>query len=173
MSRELKKRMIQEYKNIFFGADNFIVVGFTGTDANEIMGIRRRLRQTSVTMKIIKNSLAGLAFEEQDLKQLRKVIDGPSGLCFGGGDILELARVVTACARGAEKFEIRAGCYDRKIIAIKDVRTLAAIPSREILYSQVAGTLKSPVTKLASMLQEMLARVARLLKALAEQKQPE
>jgi len=170
MSRQLKEKVIQEYKSIFSGIDAFIVVGFTGTDAGEMTGIRRQLRQASVKMKIVKNSLAERAFKEQKLEQLQEVIDGPSALCFGG-DIVKLAKVVTACARGAGKFKIRAGYYDRKVIPIGEVRSIAAIPSREMLYAQVAGVLGSPLTKLANLLYEMPARVARLLKALADKKQ--
>jgi large subunit ribosomal protein L10 len=171
MSRELKKRMIQEYKAVFSGTENFVVVEFTGTDANEMTGIRRQLREASVKVRIVKNSLAKLAFDEEGLDQLPKAIDGPSALCFGAGDIIELAKAVNACARGASKFEIRGGYFDRRVVPIQDIRRLAAIPSRDALYAQVAGTLISPLARLAGAMNEMLARVARAVKALADQKQ--
>jgi large subunit ribosomal protein L10 len=167
----MKQRIIQEYKSLFSGFDTFIVIGYTGTGANDMTGVRHRLRDTSVRMTIIKNSLAKRALDEAGLKRLMEVIDGPSALCFGADDVVALAKAVSGCVKEAGALEIKGGCQGQRIIPIQDIRRLAAIPSREVLYTQVACLLASPLTRLARTMHEMLARTARLFAALAEQKQ--
>jgi large subunit ribosomal protein L10 len=74
-------------------------------------------------------------------------------------DAVAAAKVVADFAKGNDKLVIKGGAYAGKALDVDGVKALAAIPSREVLISQVAGLLKSPIQRLAG-----------VLAALAEQK---
>ena len=173
MSKELKQRMTAEYKSEFSQQDNFLVVGYSGKEANDLAAIRTELRRKNVRLKVIKNSLAKLALKEIHLEALENLIDGPTAICFGGADIVELAKTVNSFAKGAEKIELRGGIYGGTFAGFKEISRIASIPPRDILYAQVAAALCSPLAGLAAAMNEILAKTARLLKALAEKKESE
>jgi len=171
MSKELKRRMINDYKKAFSGYDRFIIVNYSGKSANDIAAIRQQLRRQEVKIKVVKNSLAKMAFKELGLEGLEAAINGPCAMCHGGEDIVELAKAVNNCMKGPGKIELKGGYYHGAVINIQDIRRLAAIPPREVLYAQLAGVICNPLTKLAVAMNELSARLARLFKALSEQKQ--
>jgi large subunit ribosomal protein L10 len=47
---------------------------------------------------------------------------------------------------------IKAGAYAGKALDVDGVKALASVPSREVLLSQIAGLLKSPVQRTAAVL---------------------
>ncbi len=171
MAKELKRRMVAEYKTEFGKYKHFIIVGYSGKEAGLLTDVRRRMRRSGVTIKVIKNSLAALALGEIGFEPLVKFIDGPSALCFGGDDIVELARVACTFDKAADKLVVKGGWYEGVLAEVKDINRFATIPPREILYAQIAGTLSRPLAGLAGAMSELLAKSGRLFKALAQQKE--
>ena len=74
-------------------------------------------------------------------------------------DAVAAAKVVADFAKGNDKLVIKGGAYAGKSLDANGVKALAAIPSKEVLLSQLLGLMQSPVS-----------RLARVLAAVAEQK---
>ena len=64
-------------------------------------------------------------------------------------DAVAAAKVIADFAKSNDKLVIKGGAYAGKALNADGVKALAAIPSREVLISQVAGLLKSPIQRLA------------------------
>jgi large subunit ribosomal protein L10 len=62
------------------------------------------------------------------------------------------AKVLSDFARTNDKLVVKGGAYAGKVLNADGVKALAAIPSREVLISQVAGLLKSPIQRFAAVL---------------------
>ena len=58
-----------------------------------------------------------------------------------------------------EKFTIKAGFMDGKVLSLDEIKALAELPSKEVLQAQVLGTMLAPITSLAI-----------VIKAICEQK---
>ena len=52
--------------------------------------------------------------------------------------------------RTNDKLIVKGGAYAGRVLDADGVKALAAIPSREVLISQVAGLLKSPIQRFAA-----------------------
>ena len=55
-----------------------------------------------------------------------------------------------------------------ELLDVQAVRQLATIPDKPVLYSMLAAAVAAPVTQVASLLNELLAGVARAVSAVAE-----
>ena len=60
-------------------------------------------------------------------------------------------RVVNKFAKGLgdDRFVIKAGFMDGKVLPLEDISALAELPSKEVLLGQVLGMMLSPITSLA------------------------
>jgi large subunit ribosomal protein L10 len=67
-------------------------------------------------------------------------------------DAVAAAKVISDFAKGNDKLVVKGGAYAGKVLNADGVKALAAIPSREVLISQVAGLLKSPIQRFAAVL---------------------
>jgi large subunit ribosomal protein L10 len=120
--------------------------------------LRRQARDKGVYLHVLKNTLARRAVAGTPFEVAQASMVGP--LIYGfSEDAVAAAKVVADFAKGNDKLVIKGGAYAGKALDVDGVKALAAIPSREVLISQVAGLLKSPIQRLAG-----------VLAALAEQK---
>jgi len=67
-------------------------------------------------------------------------------------DAVAAAKVIADFAKTNDKLVIKGGAYAGKALDAEGVKALAAVPSREVLLSQIAGLLMSPVQRVAAVL---------------------
>ena len=95
---------------------------------------------------------------------------GPTALAFVDGDVAAVAKALKEFAKTNPLLVIRGGAVANKVVSAKDVEVLADLPPREIMLSQFAGLLQSPLVKTAGLLQALPRNMAYGLKALVDQK---
>ena len=113
--------------------------------------LRRQARDKGVYLHVLKNTLARRAVAGTPFEVAQGAMVGP--LIYGfSEDAVAAAKVISDFAKGNDKLKIMGGAYAGKALDADGVKALAAIPSREVLISQVAGLLKSPIQRLAGVL---------------------
>ncbi len=124
---------------------------YRGLTVEHLNKLRREARDKGVYLHVLKNTLARRAVAGTPFEVASGVMVGP--LIYGfSEDAVAAAKVVTDFAKGNDKLVIKGGAYAGKVLNAEGVKSLAAIPSREVLISQVAGLLKSPVQRMAAVL---------------------
>ena len=113
--------------------------------------LRRQARDKGVYLHVLKNTLARRAVAGTPFEVASEVMVGP--LIYGfSEDAVAAAKVITDFAKTNDKLIIKGGAFAGKALDANGVKALAAIPSREVLISQVAGLLKSPIQRMAGVL---------------------
>jgi large subunit ribosomal protein L10 len=146
------------------------VTDFSGLNVLRLTEFRRRLRAAGVTYIVVKNTLAQRALAANSVTLLDEHLAGPTGLVLAGRDPVGAAKVLTDFAREFEKPAIKIGLVDGRAITADQVKRLASLPSREVLLSQLAGTIQAPVAQLAGLMNGMLYQVVGALEALRAQR---
>ncbi len=124
---------------------------YRGLTVEHLNKLRREARDKGVYLHVLKNTLARRAVAGTPFEVASGVMVGP--LIYGfSEDAVAAAKVVTDFAKGNDKLVIKGGAYAGKVLNADGIKALAAIPSREVLISQVAGLLKSPVQRMAAVL---------------------
>ena len=124
---------------------------YRGITVEHLNKLRVEARANGVYLHVLKNTLARRAVAGTPFEVAQGAMVGP--LIYGfSEDAVAAARVVADFAKGNDKLVVMGGAYAGKLLDAEGVKALAAIPSREVLISQVAGLLMSPVQRLAAVL---------------------
>ena len=158
LSLEGKKEVVAEVIANIAKAQTMVIAEYRGTEVVGMTKLRAEARAKGVYLRVIKNTLARRAVEGTSFEVARDLMSGPLIYSFSQ-DAVAAAKVVNDFAKGNEKFVIKAGTYNGKLLDEAGVKALANIPSKEVLLAQLVGLLQSPIS-----------RIARVLAAVADQK---
>ncbi len=173
LPKKLNALVVQDLEGRLKGVQDCLVVGYDGMGASQAFELRGRLRQAGCRMRVVKNSLARVAFEKTHLSGLSGHLKGTSAVLYGEGEaILAIAQVVTEWNKDKARKPVivKAGIMGRSPIAASDVTRLAAIPSRHVLLTRVAREVQGPITSLVCALAGTQRKLVYAVKAVAEKK---
>ncbi len=152
---ELKQPIVQEISEVIKDAQSVVVVDYRGLTVAEDTQLRKQLREAGVSYKVYKNTLVSRAVEGTEFENLRDVLEGPSAFAVSAEDATAPARILAEFAKKAPKLEIKAGVVEGTYYDAEGMKAIAAVPSREVLLSKLLGSLQSPVTNLARVLNQI------------------
>jgi large subunit ribosomal protein L10 len=120
--------------------------------------LRKQARDKGVYLHVLKNTLARRAVAGTPFEVASESMVGP--LIYGfSEDAVAAAKVLSDFAKGNDKLIVMGGAYAGKALNADGVKSLASIPSKEVLLAQLLGLMQSPVS-----------RIARVLAAIAEKR---
>lgn len=158
LNRNEKAAVIEEVAAQAAKSQTLALAEYRGLTVEALNKLRVDARAKGVYLHVLKNTLARRAVAGTPFEVAAESMAGP--LIYGfSEDAVAAAKVIADFAKGNDKLIIKAGAYAGKALDVDGVKALASIPSREVLLSQIAGLLKSPVQ-----------RTAAVLAALAQQK---
>jgi large subunit ribosomal protein L10 len=131
---------------------------YRGMTVEHLNALRKIAREKGVFLHVLKNSLARRAVAGTPFEVASDSMAGP--LIYGfSEDAVAAAKVISDFAKTNDKLIVKAGAHAGKALDAKGVQSLASIPSKEVLLSQLLGLMQSPI-----------ARIARVLAVLAEKR---
>ena len=174
MNRTEKEAEVAALQDSFKQAENAFLVGFSGLTVTQVNDLRRRIRESSCTYRVVKNRLALRAIKDTLLEQLREEFTGPTGIAFNSGDPVPLAKLLSDFAKDNPALLLRVAVVDQKeVVTDKDIVALAKLPGLQELRAQILSIVLAPATKLARLLSTPGTQLARVLeerrKGLSEQ----
>ncbi len=152
---EQKKPIVEEISSKLQDAQAVVLVDHRGLTVEEDTRLRKQLREAGVSYKVYKNTMMNFAFKGTDFEELTKYLEGPSAMAVSKDDATAPARIISRFAKTAPALEIKGGCVDGVIYDAKGIGQIAEIPSREELLSRLLGSMKSPITNLARVLNQI------------------
>lgn len=170
MPTEAKRATVAQLQQELSAAKATIVADYRGLTVSDISAVRRTLRGEGITYRVVKNRLAKIAAQEAGNSELNELLVGPSALAMGSGDEVVLARTFLDAIRPFRTVAVRGAVLNGKRVDADSVARLATLPSREVLLSQLAGGIASPLSTMASLLSAPLRNLGYALQQLAEQK---
>ena len=163
-----KHEAVSRLTDLLSRATSAVVTDYRGLSVKQLEDLRRKLRAEGVDYVVVKNTLARRAAAEAGVGDFSSVLIGPVGLAVGYGDLSAPARVLAEYFRANRVAPMVAGLAEGRVLDQAAVRSLADLPSREVLLSQLAGTLLSPLTTLAGSLDSILSTFAATLDSYRE-----
>ena len=152
---ELKKPVVEEISTKLKSAQTVVLVDHRGLTVEEDTRLRKQLREAGVSYKVYKNTMMNFAFKGTDFEELCKYLEGPSAMAVSEDDATAPARILSKFAKTAPKLEIKGGMVDGVLYDAKGIGQIADIPSREELLSRLLGSMKSPISNLARVLNQI------------------
>lgn len=146
-------------------ATSAVVTDYRGLTVHQLEDLRSQLRAQEVEYVVVKNTLARRAAAAAGVGDFAAALVGPVGLAIGYGDLATPAKLLTEYHRVNRRLPVVAGLVEGRVLDEAGVRSISDLPSREVLHSQLAGTLQMPLTSLAGALQSLLSDLAGALDA--------
>ncbi len=152
---EEKKPVVQAISDAVNGAASVVVVDYRGLTVTEDTELRRTLRENNVAYKVYKNTMMNFAFKGTEFEALSDVLEGPNAIAVSKDDATAPARILAEFAKKAPNLEIKAGVVEGQFYDAEGMKAISSIPSREELLSRLLGSLQSPITNLARVLNQI------------------
>jgi large subunit ribosomal protein L10 len=167
-----KQEMVTTLAGQVANAQTIYITDFTGLNVAHITELRRRLRAVGVEYVVVKNTLAKRALTESQRQEggLEQYLAGPTALALAGADPLGAAKVLTDFAKEFEKPAIKIGLVEGKPVTSAQVKSLAALPSKQQLLAQLGGALQAPMAGFLGVMNGLLYAMVGALEALKEQR---
>ena len=153
MSREKKAQIIDRLQEAFAKCSVGILTDYRGLSVPEMVILRRKLRESKVEYKVVKNTLARFAAERAGRDDLVSFFEGPIAIAFGYDDITGPAKVLADYIRTSESsIDIKGGFLSEGLLTSEDVITLSTLPSREVLLAKLLGGMQGSIIALLNCL---------------------
>jgi len=170
MIKEQKAQIIDRLQQLFSKCSIGILTDYRGLSASEMTSLRRKLGESGIEYKVVKNTLARFAAERAGKDDLVSLFEGPVAMTFGYGDITEPARALADYIRTEKSsLSIKGGFLGDRILTSEEVMTLSTLPSREVLLAKILGGMQAPVLALLNCLTTPVTGFMRVLQTRIQQ----
>ena len=164
-----KEAQVEEIKEKLGRSTIAISTGYQGLSASDMTELRKRLREQGIEYQVVKNTLTLRAAQELGKEGIGEVMQGPTGLVFGYGDEVSVARGLnTYITSTRSPLVIHGAIMDSRVLSGDQVRSLATLPPREELLSRLLGQMQAPITGLVNVLSGPMRGLVTVLQRAAE-----
>ena len=168
----IKKQVMENLKDKLQKANGVIVTEYQGLNVGDLNDLRSKLRKVSCEYHIIQNTLLHLASQNSDYTAIDDTLKGPTAVCFVYGDPVAPAKVIMDFKKDHEKLKVKAGLIEKKVVNEKELKSLASLPSRQVLLSMLVSRLQAPVANLVYVLNAPLSKIVQVLDGISKKKAP-
>lgn len=170
LTREQKQQLIDEYAERLGRAQVLIWSRYSAINVTQLTAFRRQVQATGGEIVVVKNSLMHRALEARGLPYSEDAMAGPNLVAFAYDDIAGTTKAVSDFARTSnERLAIVGGIVGGKVASVEQIRSLADLPSREVLVSRVIGGVQAPLSGLVGTLSAVVRGVMNVLNARVQQ----
>ena len=152
---ELKQPIVEEIVNSVKDAEAVVLVNYSGLTVEQDTAMRKELRESGVQYKVYKNTMMHRAFEGTDCEKLVEHLHGTNALAISTTDATAPARILAKYAKQFPALELVAGIVEGNYNDQAGIQALASIPSREELLGKLLGSIQSPITNFARVLNQI------------------
>lgn len=171
MSKAVNAAMIDALASELGKHDSCVLIGCEALTVDESTKLRKKLRESSFRMRVVKNTLAVVAFDKAGMKGLGSRLAGPSAVVFGGEGAGSIAKLVVAETKTNKKLTIRGGYSEGEVLDPAGVDALSKAPSRQELLSMTLSAFSGPLTDMQRNLDGLLSETHGLIEAIEKQKE--
>lgn len=154
---EEKKPIIAEISEAVDGAQSVVLVAYSGINVADDTELRKELREAGVNYKVYKNTMMNFAFKGTQFEPLCELLEGPNAIAVSKEDATAPARIIAKYAnpKRVKTMKMIGGVVEGKFYDEQGVSALALVPSREELLGKLLGSIQSPVSNLARVLNQI------------------
>lgn len=169
MNRKEKEQLVTDLGEKVKGFKAAVLTNYRGLNVEQINHLRQRLREEKISYHVVKNTLMKLASKGTDLEKLNTFFEGPTAIAISYGDPVLLAKVLSEFIKTIPSLEIKVGLIQGKVASSEEVKALATMPSREVLFSQILGGIQGSAIQLGAVLYNALQQVLGIIQARVDQ----
>ena len=170
-TREQKQKDLDALSSQFQEATAGMFVGFKKMSVAKDQELRRRLAEAGARYSVVKNTLARKAATGTPFEQAAEHFKGVTAMAMSTSDPVTLSKAVSKFAKeNPDVFTFKVGVVEGRAVALKDVESIASLPSKEELISKVMFLIHCQAQRLVTVLSAVPRNLAVVIKQIGEQK---
>ena len=171
LNLESKKVIVDQVRTTASNALSLVIADARGVNVTHMTTLREKAREQNIEIRVVRNTLAKLAFKGTDFECVSEVLTGPSLFGFSMEDPGAAARLFKEFAKDNDKFEVKALSISGQLLDNGQIDVLAKLPTLEQALGQLACVTLAPITKLVRTFNEVPTKVTRVVGAVRDKKQ--
>ncbi|MGH9657512.1 MAG: 50S ribosomal protein L10 [Bryobacteraceae bacterium] len=148
--KEDKQRDLEALKKELETTKNLFVTGYERLKVGQDFELRKAVRGAGGAYRVIKNTVAQKAAEGTPAEAVLKDLKGMTSLAYTPGDPVALAKALTSYAKANPAFTFRAGLVEGRVIDVRSIGELAAMPSKEEIFAKLLYLINAPAQRLVT-----------------------
>jgi len=169
LNRKEKENVVSDLSRQIEGVKAVALTNYRGLNVEQMNQLRKRLREEKISYHVVKNTLMKRASKGTDLEKLNGYFEGPTAIAISYGDPALLAKILSEFIKTQPSLEIKAGLIQGKVVPSEEVKALATMPPREVLFAQILGEIQTPGWQLGGVLLSLLQQVVGVIQARVDQ----
>jgi len=159
---EDKKLVVEEVSAVVAEAGSIVAAEYRGLTVEQMTQLRAKAREANVKVRVVKNTLARRAVAGTKFEDMADSFVGPLVFAFSGEELGNAARVFKDFAKTNNALVVKSLSIGEGVMDASQLDVVAALPTYDEAVAKLLFVMKEPVAKLA-----------RALTAIKEQKEAE
>ena len=163
-----KAALVSELHDKLERATAVVVAEYRGLKAGDLVKLRSGLRDSQVTVRVVKNSLLRRAAEGMPLAEMLGDLAGPTAVAFGFGEATDAAKALDKSAGAMEPFILKSGYIENMVLDANGITAIAKLPGKTEMHGQFAGVMEGFVGEFVFLVDAVIREFHGLLEAKTE-----
>lgn len=161
-----KTQLVSDIGKTMKESDFLFLISYKGLNVARFSELRNILVEKNADCCVLKNRLIRKAAELNDFDDIAKMeLTGDTALVSGKGDPGEVAKAIAVFGKEADAVAPKSGYLNGAVLTANDVKMIADLPSREVLFSQLIGVIQAPARNLVTVLNAKASEIVNVLNA--------
>ena len=169
MNRKEKAQVVSDLGERVKGFQAVVLTNYRGLNVEQINHLRQRLREEKISYHVVKNTLMKLASKGTDLEKLDNYFEGPTAMAISYGDPVLLAKILSEFTKTQPSLEIKVGLIQGRVASPEELKSLATMPSREVLFGQILGGIQGTASQLGGVIYNAIQQALGIIQARVDQ----
>ena len=153
---ESKAKLVEEIREKIAKSQSVVIFNYRGLTVEEVTEMRKELREAGIEYVVLKNGLVSRAAEAAGINaSINEYLKGPSAFAFGYEDAVAPAKILKNAIKKYKKCEMKGGIINGAVSDAAAMNMLADLPPREQLIARLLGSMMSPISGLAIVLDQI------------------
>jgi len=170
ITRAKKTAQVEQLGGELEKVSSMIVATYSKLTVTQDFELRKALRPTGAKYRVVKNTLAERAGKGTKVEEVLKNLQGVTSIAYTSGDPVALAKALAKYAKDNPEFSFKAGVVEGRVITVKEIESLATMPSKDELYSKLLFLLNAPSQRLVTAMNAVGRNLAVVVSQGVEQK---
>jgi large subunit ribosomal protein L10 len=170
VTKAKKTEQVEKLSKDLSNVSHMVVATYTKMTVSQDFELRKALRGAGAKYQVVKNTLAERAAKGTKVEGALKDLAGVTSIAYTTGDPVAMAKVLTKVAKDTPEFTFKVGVVEGRVVSIKEIESLATLPSREELLSKLLFLINAPAQRLATAINAVPRNLAAVIDQAVQQK---
>jgi len=170
VTKQKKAEQVEKLSKDLNNVSNVVVATYTKLTVAQDYELRKALRGAGAKYQVVKNTLAERAAKGTKVEGALKDLAGVTSIAYTTGDPVAMAKALTKYAKDTPDFTFKVGVVEGRVVSIKEIESLATMPSKEELMSKLLFLINAPAQRLATAINAVPRNLAVVIDQAVQQK---